>query len=259
METTGIKQYKYSILTFVFGTYEKLHEIGEIDSDVEYVCVTDNENLKSNTWKIIIDHELDGKGVFDKCFSVRYNPFKYVSSDVVVTVDGSIGIHKPISSLVNKFIKSDCEACFLIHPYRDNLIVEYQTWMAYRGFPYKKAQKHVNFLHGIGYDFNKKGLIQLNFTMKKKCGMVENLDRMMYCFQKYLGDEKDIDRLDQTVITGVLDRFFPDMKIFGVGEDILHSEYMTWYAHGSDREIGFSPQHVLTPHLSDKEIKLNTF
>ena len=38
------------ILTFVFGTYEKLHEIGEMDSDVEYVCVTDNENLKSNTF-----------------------------------------------------------------------------------------------------------------------------------------------------------------------------------------------------------------
>ena len=158
METTGVKQYKYSILTFVFGEYEKLHEIGEMDSEVEYICVTDNENLKSDTWEIVVDHELDGKGVFDKCFSVRYNPFKYVSSDVVVTVDGSIGLHKSISPLVNKFIESDCDASFLIHAYRDNLIVEYNTWVAYRKFPLERARKHVNFLGGLGYDFNKKGL-----------------------------------------------------------------------------------------------------
>jgi hypothetical protein len=116
METTGVKQYKYSILTFVFGEYEKLHEIGEMDSEVEYICVTDNENLKSDTWKIVVDHELDGKGVFDKCFSVRYNPFKYVSSDVVVTVDGSIGLHKPISPLVNKFIESASIKIFNTRP-----------------------------------------------------------------------------------------------------------------------------------------------
>lgn len=259
METTGVKQYKYSILTFVFGVYEKLHEIGEMDSEVEYICVTDNENLKSDTWKIVVDHELDGKGVFDKCFSVRYNPFKYVSSDVVVTVDGSIGLHKPISRLVNKFIESDCDASFLIHAYRDNLIVEYNTWVAYRKFPLERARKHVSFLGGLGYDFNKKGLIQLNFTMKKKRKIVNDLDSVMYRVQKYLGDEKDVDRLDQTVLTGILDRFFPDIKIFAVGENIIHSEYMTWYYHNSDEEVPYVPSKVLKPHLFNKEVILNDF
>lgn len=35
METTGVKGYKYSIVTFVFGMYEKLHEIGEVEEGVE--------------------------------------------------------------------------------------------------------------------------------------------------------------------------------------------------------------------------------
>lgn len=255
METTGVKGYKYSIVTFVFGTYEKLHEIGEVEEGVEYICVTDNENLKSDTWTIVIDHELDGKGVFDKCFSVRYNLFKYCHSDICVRVDGSIGIHKSITPLVDAFIKSDDDVCLLIHPYRDNLIVEYNAWLQYRGFPLERAQKHVKFLQSIGYDFNRKGLIQLNFSINKRSKLTDDIDRLMYAIQRYLGDEKDIDRLDQTIITAVLDRFFPDIKVFCVGEDILHSSYMTWYAHNSDREIGYSPSHVLTPHLFDKEVQ----
>lgn len=259
METTGIKQYKYSVLTFVFGTYEKLHEIGEMDSEVEYICVTDNENLKSDTWKIVVDHELDGKGVFDKCFSVRYNPFKYVTSDVVVRVDGSIGIHKSLTPIVNKFNESDCDALFMLHPYRDNLIVEYNTWVAYRKFPLERAQKHVYFLGGLGYDFNKKGMIEIGFNIIKNTKINNEINSMMYRVQKYLGDEKDVDRLDQTVLTGILDRFFPDIKIFAVGENIIHSEYMTWYYHNSDEEVPYVPSMVLKPHLFDKEVILNDF
>lgn len=255
METTGVK-YKYSVLTFVFGTYEKLHEVkAEIEPDVEYICVTDNENLKSDTWKIIVDHDLDGKGVFDKCFSVRYNPFKYANSDICVRVDGSIGILKSITPLVEAFDKSGCDACFLLHPYRDNLIVEYQAWIQYRGFPMEKAQQHVDFLSRLGYDFNKKGMVQLNFAINKRNKIGEDIDRIMYSTMKYLGDEKDIDRLDQTIITAILDKYFPNINIFYVGEDILHSSYMKWYAHNTDNEIGYSPQYVLQPpHFFGKEV-----
>ena len=42
---------KYSILTFIIGkNYEKVHEISNKQEDVEYVLVTDDNELKSNTW-----------------------------------------------------------------------------------------------------------------------------------------------------------------------------------------------------------------
>ncbi len=259
MATTGVKQYKYSILTFVFGEYEKLHEIEGMDSEVEYVCVTDNENLQSDTWKIIIDSELDGKGVFDKCFSVRYNPFKYVKSDVCVRVDGSICIHKSLTPIVNKFIESDCDACFMLHPYRNNLITEYNTWIKCRNFSIERAKEHINFLGGLGYDFNKKGMLEIGFNIVKNTKINNELNGMMYRIQKYLGDEKDVDRLDQTVVTGIIGVFFPDMKIFAVGESIIHSEYMTWCYHNSDEEVPYAPSMVLKPHLFGKEVILNDF
>lgn len=252
-----IKKYKYSVLTFVFGTYEKLRDVNcEIESDVEYVCVTDNENLKSDTWKIIVDHDLDDKGVFDKCFSVRYNPFKYINSDTCVRIDGSIGIFKSLTPLIDAFNKSGCDACFMLHPYRDNIIVEYNTWIKYRNFPFERAEKHVNFLTRIGYDFNKRGMIEIGFNICKKTKLTDDINRVMYSTMKYLGDENDIDRLDQTVITAILDRYFPDINIFFVGEDIIHSDYMKWFAHNTDDEIGYSPMHVLTPHFFNKEVTI---
>lgn len=52
-------KYKYTILTFIIGkNYELLHEIVNKQNDVEYVLVTDDKELKSNTWNIVYDEDL---------------------------------------------------------------------------------------------------------------------------------------------------------------------------------------------------------
>jgi hypothetical protein len=251
------KKIKYSVLTYVFGTYEKLREVKcDIEPDVEYICVTDNENLKSDTWNIVVDHDLSNKGIFDKCFSVRYNPFKYVNSDLCIRIDGSIGIFKSLTPLVDEFEKSGNDALFMLHPYRDNIIVEYNTWIKYRNFPFERAKKHVELLQRLGYDFNKKGMIEIGFNICKNTKLNDDINRVMYSTLKYLGDENDIDRLDQTVITAILDRYFPDIKIFFVGEEIIHSDYLKWFGHNTDNEIGYLPDCVLEPHFRGEKVEI---
>ena len=61
------------------------------------------------------------------------------------------------------------------------------------------------------------------------------------------------------IFTGIIGVFFPDMKIFAVGESIIHSEYMTWCYHNSDEEVPYAPSMVLKPHLFGKEVILNDF
>ena len=59
-------------------------------------------------------------------------------------------------------------------------------------------------------------------------------------------------------ISIVLDRFFPDAKIYTVSEKLLHSEYMTWHYHNSKIEVNFSfDEMIKTPHLNGKEIIYN--
>jgi hypothetical protein len=52
----------YSILTYIIGDYEVLREIKYNIKDyphIEHICVTDNPNLKSDTWKVIYDSDLN--------------------------------------------------------------------------------------------------------------------------------------------------------------------------------------------------------
>ena len=65
---------KYSVLTFIIGKgYEKVHEIENMQDDVEYLLVTDDPDLKSNTWKVTYDEDLlSFKTPFERCFRVRY-------------------------------------------------------------------------------------------------------------------------------------------------------------------------------------------
>lgn len=259
METTGVKQYKYSVLTYVFGDGEILREIDELSDDVEYICVTDDKNLSSNTWTIIVDNELDGKTVFDKVFSVRYNLFKYCHSDICVRVDGSIKIKQPLNDIVDAFIKSDADICVSIHPYRNDLVTEFKCWLKYRNYPMKNIEKQIHLFNVIGYDFNKKGLIQQNFAINKRSDITDKIDSLMYGFLKYLGDGENVDRLDQTVFTVILERFFSDVKVFAVTEDLLHSKYLTWNKHKEENEISWDSKLFCEPYLMGKPINVISF
>lgn len=67
--------------------------------------MTDNKNLKSDTWNVIYDESLlKYKNAFERCFTVRYNPFKYISSDVCVTIDGSMKMKGSLDPIINSFI-----------------------------------------------------------------------------------------------------------------------------------------------------------
>ena len=44
------------VITYIYGSNkELLREPKVIDKDIQYLCITDNPNLKSNNWKMILD------------------------------------------------------------------------------------------------------------------------------------------------------------------------------------------------------------
>lgn len=44
--------------------------------------------------------------VFDKCYSVRFNLFKYATTDVCIYMDASIQLHKSMRKLYDAFMES---------------------------------------------------------------------------------------------------------------------------------------------------------
>ncbi|GAD90058.1 hypothetical protein VHA01S_032_00080 [Vibrio halioticoli NBRC 102217] len=47
-----MSQNKYLVYTCIFGNYDNLQEISQKSDSIDYICITDDLNLTSNTWNI---------------------------------------------------------------------------------------------------------------------------------------------------------------------------------------------------------------
>lgn len=86
-----------TVLTSIFGNYDMLREPLIIYPNVDYICITDNSNLKSNNWNIIVNPiNIDSTwSARKKTYYVRYHPFEFCKfdSDYCFWVDASIQLN----------------------------------------------------------------------------------------------------------------------------------------------------------------------
>lgn len=223
---------KYSVLMYNFNDYEIMREPKEVDPECEYIYVTDNPKYQNETkvWKVIVDKDLDGLSAFDKVFTVRYNPFKYCTTDTVIEMDGSIQIYKKLDQLYNDFTASGCELGVIVHPLRFSITKEYEIWKMCRKYPEEQKQKCLKAMSAMGYDFNYKGLYEMTVRIVKKTDRNKMIDEATFDLLKKLGGDK-IDRLDQPVYSFLLNHLYNDTSVFPMSEQIIHSDYMKWCLH----------------------------
>lgn len=249
--------HKYTILSFIIGhDYEILHEIQNPQDDVEYLMVTDDPDLKSQTWKVVYDEDLlKLKTGFERCFAVRYNVFKYCSTDICVTIDGSMEVSGSLDGLVEKFNVGDYDICLMPHPLWADFVSEYRAWIKMRGYPVENANKFFNFLKDARYDINYKGLFQLCFSIKRRNEITNAIDAMTMSILKYLSLGQDkFERLDQTVFSFVMNRYFNYLKVLPVSEQIVRSSALTWFWHKSNnKNLNF----FMTPGQPDYKYVFN--
>lgn len=231
--------YKYSILTFIIGkNYEVVHEILHKQTNVEYVLVTDDSTLQSATWNIIYDQALSRfETAFEKCFYIRYNPFKYCSSDVCIILDGSMQIKGSLDQIIQEFDDRQSDICLMPHPLWADILTEYNAWVKMRNYPITQAQCAISFLQKrMHYDFSFKGLYQLCFIVKRRTLLNENIDQMTWQMLQALSRcQGKFDRLDQTIYSAVVNQFFPDINIFAVSEQVVRSSAVQWFWHNSNK------------------------
>lgn len=248
---------RYTVLTYIFGGYEKVHEVLRKDPEAEYLLITDDPDLKSSTWEVIYAHELEGLSVFDKCYKVRFFPFKYAHTDIVVRVDGSIGITSPMGEIVDAVISGDYDRCLMIHPSRNTMYDEYHAWVVMRRYPKEQATKCMNMMQRLGYDFDYKGLYQFGFEVVRNNRVNNELNTITYDLLKYLGDDDKIERVDQTVFSFVANALFSErLKVLPVSEAIItDGRWMQWYAHGTVNPL-LRNLRMIKPYLFNRECKV---
>ena len=119
------------------------------------------------------------------------------------------------------------------------------------------AKKNLQFMFDNGYDvWHTRGLVQYSFQVLKRNRFNLDINRMTYALLKYLGDdETGIERIDQTVYTFLLQKFFPDANIMWVDQRIYDGRILTHYVHHSNVQnwkIGVA--EMIEPYFFDRRI-----
>lgn len=228
---------KYSRLSYNINNYEILKE-NEFSSPMcESIYVTDNTGLTASTWDVKY-YDKKFKDPFLACYDIRFHPFDYVNTDIVMRYDGSMKCIGNTDEIIKVFNEGNYDICLCHHPERDNMYDEYIVWCNFRGYSPQQANNVLSFMNNYeGYDVkNYKGLYQGNFVIQRNNKVNNDLNDMVYAILKYLAPENaEIERLDQTITTFVINKYFhKKLKVLNVDNRIAYSKYFQWYQHNSN-------------------------
>lgn len=226
------KEYKYTVLTYNFGNYEIMREIQGKQDDVEYIYVTDDKTLTSNTWTIVYDEELEGLDIYEKVLRVRENMFKYCSTTTCIRIDASIWLIGSLDKFVDDFLMSNSDIGIMVHPERDNVFDEYDKWIELRGCDPKEKENVIAGLKENGCNLEMKGLYELGFMICFKSPYTQ------WFFWKYSTIIRDIIskygkvRVDQVVFSAVFNTF-SSLYPFPMSHACIQSDVLLSMEHNS--------------------------
>lgn len=253
---------RYSVLTYIIGDYEIVHEIGEKDPDAEYLLVTDNPEIKSDTWDVILDETLQGPSIFDKCYSIRFGCFRYCHTDICIRLDASVKIYRSTKWLIDEFEKGLYHMALMPHPVRNTMREEYDVWVNTRNYPQEQAERCMASMAEKGYNLAYRGLFQGGFAIMRRNEQTSKLNKEVFDWLKELGTDGKIERLDQTVFSCVVNMKYSSLKVLPISEQLLHSEMMTVCFHGTEIENPGLCYDLFTPdekYMFDKPVKCRYF
>lgn len=254
---------KFSVLTYNIDGYEILHEIPKeaINPDAEYIYVTDDHSITSNTWTVIYADDLTGS-TFDKCYQIRFFPFKYVNSNIVMRIDGSMMINKDVTPIIDKFEQGQYDACVLIHNIRNTIEIEYDVWCKTRNYPMSQSKKVIEHIKNkFNYDVkNYKGLYNSGFCIQRNDEFNNKWNSMIYETLKEMATPPNtVERINQTIWSVILNSCFSDKKIMCVDNNLL-LDILSLCPH--KRKIKFSKSLIkprIKPYLFNKETEIINF
>ena len=174
---------KICVYTCITGNYDNLQDVEIEDKKVDFICFTNNKNIKSDTWKVIYvedeslnNHQLSRK---IKMLGTDYINENY---DISVWQDASAIWQKKPSDFVKEYFNGDFSAC--IHNERNSVFDEAKEVIRLRRDDIKVVQKHINFLKKEKFPDNL-GLLEMTVFIKKHNDPVVK-ETMRIWFETYL-------------------------------------------------------------------------
>ena len=146
-----IKNNKLVIYTAFTGDYDTLKEPEVIDENCDYICFTDNPDLKSDLWKIIPmeDSILDNNR---KAKQYKLLPHKYLKDyKYSFWLDGTFKIKGSIREYIYENIKASSEMLVVVHTERDCVYDEFDASKIIPRYPRAVMEEQVNYYESQGF------------------------------------------------------------------------------------------------------------
>ena len=116
---------KIVVYTAIFNNYDWLKEPVIKPADIDFICYTDSDAVKSKCWKIV-KVNLDGKSpsLLNREIKLLYPYTELSQYDYSLYVDGSMMIKGDVTEFLNKYISSSPVLMNFKHPNKDCLYTE---------------------------------------------------------------------------------------------------------------------------------------
>ena len=215
------------VITYIFGkNKEKLHEPLVIDPDTEYLCITDQQDLKSKHWKIVYDPMPGVSSLRDKMAMTKYNPFKYTKADYILTMDGTLQIKTSILPLIQKF--KDFDIGLKLHPKRDNLAKELPAWKP-RGLTEAIIQRFHTMAKIDGLNLNTVRLYETSCMIYKNNDLCRYIGEENLDYMKILGTGGNMIITNQCPFSYIMTKDYSNAKVFLMKEQ----DWFNRFGHNS--------------------------
>ena len=124
----NLTQNKNCVYTAIIGDYDTLTTPTKIENNWDYICYTDNINLKSDVWRVIYINNLIN--IADSTKLSRYiklNFNKFLSSyENILWIDGRISINCNLNDYLNH-LDNNVDIIMVKHPYNNSIKEEFDN------------------------------------------------------------------------------------------------------------------------------------
>jgi len=168
---------KIAVCTAITGGFDTLKD-EQVTDGADFICFTDDVNLKSKTWKI-----KKANNIFDDpCRNAKIHKIlihKYLSEyEYTIWIDANIYLIVPAKLLIDKYLKDNNIALFR-HAERNCIYKEAEACIKYGLDNIDTIQKQVSYYKEKGYPKNN-GLHECTIILRKNCIEVEKLNYLWW-------------------------------------------------------------------------------
>ena len=214
---------KKVVYTCITGGYDDLKDPKYITEGFDYICFTDNTDIRSDIWEIRpLPDECEELSQVKKQRYVKINPHKLLSDyDISIWVDGCVSLNDNLNELLSNVMTDDISVYVPKHPVRNCIYREARAVLSLGRDKKEIVNPQVDRYKKEGFPSDY-GLLQSNILIRR-----HNEEDCIRLMEDWFNELKDNSHRDQLSFNYVLWKN-SDIKIKYLDKNIYKSKWFRW-------------------------------